>query len=185
MVLAHVFRAVASRIPARPWIANSALESRRWVKERPTVGVMLAQPGIRQAVSGLIDSWEISPTIYEASPTGHLFKIDYRSATLEVRPAQRGAPTVVLVPEETGGFLDEERHHAQAVIVKFRWPTVPCRFDCAPDLSRGITLVLRGVGGRLHSKRGINGFLPAVHGQIIDPTAVGIEPGLSASVGFG
>jgi hypothetical protein len=170
LVLVRVGRAVRARIPRRPWLATPWTQSGRWIEQRPSVTIMFPQPYIRQSPEGLIDAWEISLTLYEASPAKLPFSIDYRNARLKVRPRKGQAGAIILTPVETCGFLDLERSQAQSVVVRFRWAKTPCWTEQAPDLGRGAVVILSGVVGRLHSKRCIHGRLPPVESQLIDPT---------------
>ena len=86
----------------------------RWIKERPSVGIIQMQPHTTQSITGLVEAWEIFVTIQEFCPGQRPFKIDYREARLEVSSRKRNAQSEFLVPEEVGGFLVQDRHQPQA-----------------------------------------------------------------------
>ncbi len=169
-------RAVAAHIPPRPWLARPLRDTLRWIKERPRVAIIQIQPHATQALTGIIEAWEMSVTVQESSASKRPYRIDYRSARLEVRPHRAGAEPVILVPAETGGWLAQDRHGPQGVIVKFRWPAVPRWPDRAPDLAHGATVVLSNVEGQLNAKRSIHGALPQAESTIPSAYEIFVEP---------
>ena len=161
LVLRFLQRVV--RLHPGPWIPHPFWRSRRWVRERPRVSILLASASANFGISTL-DSLMVSLTVHrDASRSRRPCEILFDDAVLTLVQRHRGELRAWrLRPIESGGFLALPMASGQSdhALVVFALVALPLASAHAPDLNEPYSLALDRVAGKLLGARPILGRLP-------------------------
>jgi hypothetical protein len=163
------------RVPG-PWISRPPWASRRWLRQRPRVSLLVAAANAAFGVSTL-DRLRIHLTIHRSvDRTPRPCRILFDDAVLTLIQIRRGEVLRLrLGPDETGGFLGlpMDAGRSDSVVIEFSLIAAPVPVAQAPDLRQPYRLELDGVRAIVASRHPVAGRLPKAVFQIAPPDAAG------------